>query len=489
MLLGDAVAPESKAFAAGVGLGNFALVVPAAALDQVVHVGAVRAFGIAVHAQCGDFQGAAVFFLVGQRVLADPVLLQRLVGGGGHIGSVGQQLDLQRQQVAEDAREGDDHVDARAAQFFQRNQRGTGNAAIAVKARACAHEGQHLADGRAFVFQVVRAPQHHGNRLGQGVAVCDVAIDQALGLAGSVAQSVGAGDLERIKAVHIAPGRQHVAGLQDVAARGGRDKATFQGAQQAFDFVVGGHLEVAVHQFSNHGQRGLVARQFAFGNHRCHIVTGHDGGQCGIAELGFKGGAGHGFEHLAAGGSVGRAAGHVQAAGDQGVFQLQQLIRELFHARLQGGVNGPVALGFAQIQNLRLGLDLGNQFQGFGRQGIGSGLFCCAQRRQAVPALQRHFQVIQTFVQTGIGHRRREVAHQRRARAALGDSAFGRVVAGVEVDVGQIVNQAVGPAGTGHAALLAGHEFECAMGAEMQHCVGSKVFADVAVKSRERMGR
>ena len=179
----------------------------------------------------------------------------------------------------------------------------------------------------------------------------------------------------------------------------------------------------------------------------------------------------------------------MQAAGDQGVFHLQQLIRELLHARLQGGVNAPVALRFAQIQHLRLGLDLGNQFQGFGRQGIGSGLFCCAQRRQAVPALQRHFQVVQAFVQPGVGHRRREVAHQRRARAALGDRAFRGVVAGVEVDVGQIVNQAVGPAGAGHAALFTRHEFECAMGAEMQHRVGGKVFADVAVKSRERMGR
>ena len=128
-----------------------------------------------------------MLLLVGQRVLADPVHLQRLVGGGGHVGGVGQQLDLQRQQVAKDARERDDHVDAWAPQFFQRNQRRTGNAAVAVKARARAHESQHLADGRAFVFQVVRAPQHHGNRLGQGVAVGHVAIDQALGLAGAVA--------------------------------------------------------------------------------------------------------------------------------------------------------------------------------------------------------------------------------------------------------------------------------------------------------------
>jgi hypothetical protein len=44
----------------------------------------------------------------------------RLVGRGGQPGGFGQQLDLQRHQVAEDARQRHHHVDARPAQFFQR---------------------------------------------------------------------------------------------------------------------------------------------------------------------------------------------------------------------------------------------------------------------------------------------------------------------------------------------------------------------------------
>jgi hypothetical protein len=47
----------------------------------------------------------------------------RLVGGGGEEGSLGQQLDLQRHEVAEDARQRDHHVDARATEFGQRHQR------------------------------------------------------------------------------------------------------------------------------------------------------------------------------------------------------------------------------------------------------------------------------------------------------------------------------------------------------------------------------
>jgi hypothetical protein len=66
---------------------------------------------------------AAVLALVGQRVLAHEVQFLGLVGAGGQEGGLGQQLDLQRQQVAEDARQRDHHVDARPAQLGQRHQR------------------------------------------------------------------------------------------------------------------------------------------------------------------------------------------------------------------------------------------------------------------------------------------------------------------------------------------------------------------------------
>ena len=60
--------------------------------------------------------------LVGERVLAHEVLLDRLVGGGGEERGLREQLDLQRQQIAEDARQRDDHVDARAAELGERDQ-------------------------------------------------------------------------------------------------------------------------------------------------------------------------------------------------------------------------------------------------------------------------------------------------------------------------------------------------------------------------------
>ncbi len=70
-----------------------------------------------------------------------------------------------------------------------------------------------------------------------------------------------------------------------------------------------------------------------------------------------------------------------------------------------------------------------------------------------------------------MGDRRRQVADQRRRGAALGDRALGRVVGGVEVEVGQVADQPVGPAGGRQAGLLAGHELERAVRAEVQHRV------------------
>jgi hypothetical protein len=84
-------AAVGEALAAAVGLGQLVLVVPAAVLDQAVDVGAVGALGVAEHAQRRGLEVAAVFRHVGQRVLADEVLLERLVGAGGEEGGLGQQ--------------------------------------------------------------------------------------------------------------------------------------------------------------------------------------------------------------------------------------------------------------------------------------------------------------------------------------------------------------------------------------------------------------
>ena len=227
-----------KTLAAGIGLGEFVLVVPAAVLDQMVDVRAIGAVGIAEHAQRRRFQIAMVRGLIGQRVLANEILLDRLVGGGRQEAGFREQLDLQRQQVAEDAGHGDDDVDARSLELIERNQFRAGQAAVAVEARPRAEQRQRLPDRRAFVLEIVGAPQHDRDRLRQAVSFGDVLVDQPLRLQRAVLHRKGAGDPERIEAVQIAPGRQDRRCPQQIAARRRTHELAVERMQDARDFVI-----------------------------------------------------------------------------------------------------------------------------------------------------------------------------------------------------------------------------------------------------------
>ena len=194
--------------------------------------------------------------------------------------------------------------------------------------------------------------------------------------------------------------------------------------------------------------------------------------QAGVLSAGQAHGVGHdleGAQALLAGGGL---AHDVQAFGDQGVFEFEQLVLQLLDpgggvCRLMGW-NG-------QVDALRLLVD---------------------QRRQALavlrlvgphllPALDGLLQAHQFFVQARVRERGGEVAHQRGRATAFGQCAFGRVVGGIQVHIGQRADQAVGPALGGQTGLFAGHELERAVRAKVQHRVGGVVIAQVAVKGAE----
>ena len=389
---GAAIAAIGKALAAGVGVGQFALVGPLAAFNQVVDVGAIGPFGIAVHAQGSDLQSAAVLLLVGQGMAADGVHGQRLVFGGcGQIGGFGEQTNLQRHQVTEDARQGDHHINARTAQLAQGDQGGTSDATVAVKARQSAHQRQGLANRCAFAFEVVAAPQHHGDGGGQGVAVFDVTIQQALRLLGPVFDGKGAGDAKRVKAMQVAPGGQDLRGAQHIATRSGAHKAAIQGMQDGADFGFAGHQVVGFDQLFHHRQGAFFARQLRQLQHLFRAVA-LDQGLSGFAAQGLAvTGVGHRHQQVHALGLRGRAPGHMQAVGNEGVFQLQQLLGQHRHAGVDGcgRVVVPQGFGVGQIQLSGLRLQHQCQFGALRSAGL-----------QAAPAVDGGFELGQAFVQT-----------------------------------------------------------------------------------------
>ena len=238
------------------------------------------------------------------------------------------------------------------------------------------------------------------------------------------------------------------------------------------------------------------------------------------------GGLRHRQQHVDALPGGGRLADHVQALGNEGVLQLQHLVVEAGDGGLQGpGVEhlnrqvrtryrldrgglprralspgdrscrplprrqvtlrglggpglGPGRLRWDQVQFHRLGLDQ------FGELGA----LVLIVRAQAAEALDGRLEIDQTPVEAGVGDGRGQVAHQGGRGAALGDHALGGVVGGVEIEIGQVADEAVRPAGAGQAGLLAGHELQGAVGAEVQHRVGAEVLADPAVEGGEGVG-
>ena len=176
--------------------------------------------------------------LEGQRVLANEIPFDRLVGGGRQEAGFGQQLDLQRQQVAEDAGHGDDDVDPRPVELIERQQFRAGQAAVTVEARPGAEQRQRLPDRRALVLEVVGAPQHDRHRFRQPVSFADVLVDQPLRLLRAVLHRKGAGNAERIEAMEIAPGRQDRRRAQQIAARRGTDELAVERMQDARDLVI-----------------------------------------------------------------------------------------------------------------------------------------------------------------------------------------------------------------------------------------------------------
>ena len=71
---GAAIAAIGKALAAGVGVGQFALVGPLAAFHQGVDVGAIGPFGIGKHPKRSGFHIPAHLGRIGQRMGADEIL-------------------------------------------------------------------------------------------------------------------------------------------------------------------------------------------------------------------------------------------------------------------------------------------------------------------------------------------------------------------------------------------------------------------------------
>ena len=114
-----------------------------------------------------------------------------------------------------------------------------------------------------------------------------------------------------------------------------------------------------------------------------------------------------------------------------------------------------------------------------GEHGVDHGLLCgrIEIRGPLPPVIDCSTQIHKMTIQIGMRHGGSQVADQGRSRATLGDQTLGRVISRIQINIGQVRNQPVRPTLTREPHLLAGHKLQRAMGAEMQHRIGGKIFA------------
>ena len=174
---------------------------------------------------------------------------------------------------------------------------------------------------------------------------------------------------------------------------------------------------------------------------------------------------------------AGRLAENVQSVGDERVFEFEDRGAELVD--LVARALPPGRLGLSEVNGGGLGL---NEFGEQAALMVGLGL-------TGPVAVERRLQVDETAIESGMGEARREIADEGRGRPALRQRALGRIVRGIQIDVGHGADQALGPACDRKPDLLAWHEFERSMHAEMQQHVGAEILAQVPVEGRKGVRR
>ena len=100
---------------------------------------------------------------------------------------------------------------------------------------------------------------------------------------------------------------------------------------------------------------------------------------------------------------------------------------------------------------------------------------------QLLVAAHQLTELLKASIEASVFSRGGEVADRGGIAASLGDRGLGRVVGGVVIKVWQGADQGIGIAGFAHAHLLAGHELERAVGAEMEHSIGAPHLLEVGV--------
>eukprot|EP00960_Hanusia_phi_P023345 689242-Hanusia_phi.AAC.1 len=525
------------------------LPLPSSVLDRQTDVGAVAARGVGEDAGGCISQGDAEFLRLLLGVLAHEVHLERLVRLSRHLDAAVEEVHLVDEEVAEDTRAGDDHVDAGPAELLERDELQLVHAAERVGDGTDTYELQNLRERLAVRLDVVSAPQGKGDRLGVGAAVVSrQPLQQTVHHnLGAVNGSRGRDGL-RVERVHVLAGRQHVRVADGIAARAREDVLAVEGPDEAPELVVSHYLlqaELEVLEERRHGRvldveapaRQRLAPGSAAGDgveDRSHGVNRlHPAVDVGRALDQGPHGLAHSLSDLLVerhvskhvvvvvavdvldvapaalredarkrldsilravdGGDVDER-GHRLLGGrrhSDGVEAAGEEARLDLHEAAVDGANDRVALVERELLRvLLLRREVGDVLVKVARassrdDGVDDGGAAGLILAEALVGGDELAELLETLVEPRVLSRRRQVRDGGGVAPALGDGGLRGVVGRIVVDVGHRVDEAVGVAGAGHADLLAGHELERPVGSEVEHSVGAEDALEVGVVGGE----
>mmetsp|Transcript_10524 Transcript_10524/g.29573 ORF Transcript_10524/g.29573 Transcript_10524/m.29573 type:complete len:518 (+) Transcript_10524:2164-3717(+) len=253
------VGVESEALAGEELLLELTLVLPSAVLNGKTDVGTVRTGRVGEDTAGGLTEGDVQLLGLLHGVLADKVLIEGLVGLGGHLDTTVHEVHLVDEEITEDTGARNNNVDTGTAKLLKRNELNLVDTAKGVRNGTDTNEGQNLSERLAVGLDVVGTPKGEGDTLGECAIVLILELLEKLAndTLGNLDGSLS-GDGRGIESVHVTASGQNIGVTDGIAARSGHEELSVQELHDTTKLVVGNDLLEAELQVSEDGSKALL---------------------------------------------------------------------------------------------------------------------------------------------------------------------------------------------------------------------------------------
>ena len=253
------VGVEGEALAGEELLLELALVLPAAVLDGETNVGGVGTGGVGEDTASGLTQRNVHLLGLLHGVLTDKVLVEGLVGLGGHLDTTVHEVHLVDEEITEHTGARNDNVDTGTAKLLKRDELNLVDTAERIGNGTDTNKSQNLSEGLAVGLDVVGTPEGESNTLGElaVVLVLELLKKLANDILGNLNGSLS-GDSRGVKSVHVTAGGENIGVTDGIATRSGHEELSVEELHDTTKLVVSDDLLEAELQVGKEGSKALL---------------------------------------------------------------------------------------------------------------------------------------------------------------------------------------------------------------------------------------